>query len=115
MKILERMDAGEATPMDLEVMESVQGNIIGHCLCLLGDSMAMPISSMIRRFRPEFEAHIEEMAKRRQQEEMLTHEPIARVTDEPLEGAAMIGLGVETHPQRARTGDEQPDGHGGSV
>ena len=44
VKILERIDRGEATPMDLDVMESVQENIIGNCLCLLGDSMAMPIS-----------------------------------------------------------------------
>jgi NADH-quinone oxidoreductase subunit F len=58
VKMLERIDAGEATPMDLDVMESVQGNIIGNCLCLLGDSMAMPISAMIKRFRPEFESHI---------------------------------------------------------
>ena len=62
--MLERIDRGEATPMDLEVMADVQGNIIGNCLCLLGDSMAMPVGSMIRRFRPEFEAHIEAAALR---------------------------------------------------
>src|ERR671930_321584 len=50
-KMLERIDSGEATPMDLDVMESVQGNIIGNCLCLPGDSMAMPIGSMIEHFR----------------------------------------------------------------
>ena len=64
VKMLERIDRGEATPMDLEVMADVQGNIIGNCLCLLGDSMAMPVGSMIRRFRPEFEAHIEAAALR---------------------------------------------------
>ncbi|MFN8133430.1 MAG: NADH-quinone oxidoreductase subunit NuoF [Solirubrobacteraceae bacterium] len=57
--MLERIDRGEATPMDLDIMASVQGHIMGHCLCVLGDSMAMPISSMIKHFRPEFEAHIE--------------------------------------------------------
>jgi NADH-quinone oxidoreductase subunit F len=56
--------------MDLEVMESVQGNIIGNCLCLLGDSMAMPIAAMIRRFRPEFEKHIEAAAGRRERDEV---------------------------------------------
>ncbi len=59
VKMLERIDLGEATPMDLEVMSSVQEHIIGHCLCVLGDSMAMPIGSMIARFRDEFEAHME--------------------------------------------------------
>ena len=57
--MLERIDTGEATPMDLEIMASVQDHIIGHCLCVLGDAMAMPIGSMIVKFRDEFEAHIE--------------------------------------------------------
>ncbi len=57
--MLQRIDRGEATPMDLEIMASVQDHIIGHCLCVLGDAMAMPIGSMIAKFRGEFEAHIE--------------------------------------------------------
>jgi NADH-quinone oxidoreductase subunit F len=60
VKMLERIDSGEATPMDLDVMASVQANIIGNCLCVLGDSMAMPVGSMIKHFRPEFEAHMEQ-------------------------------------------------------
>jgi NADH-quinone oxidoreductase subunit F len=59
VKMLERIDAGEATPMDLEIMASVQEHIIGNCLCVLGDAMAMPIGSMIAKFRDEFEAHME--------------------------------------------------------
>jgi NADH-quinone oxidoreductase subunit F len=60
VKMLERIDSGEATPADLDVMADVQTNIIGNCLCVLGDSMAMPIGSMIEKFRDEFERHIEE-------------------------------------------------------
>jgi NADH-quinone oxidoreductase subunit F len=59
VKMLERIDTGEATPMDIEIMASVQDHIIGNCLCVLGDAMAMPIGSMIAKFRDEFEAHIE--------------------------------------------------------
>ena len=59
VKMLERIQRGEATPMDLDIMASVQERIIGHCLCVLGDSMAMPIGSMIAKFRDEFEAHNE--------------------------------------------------------
>ncbi|MBA3302150.1 MAG: NADH-quinone oxidoreductase subunit NuoF [Thermoleophilaceae bacterium] len=59
VKMLERVRSGEATPMDLEIISQVQGNIIGNCLCVLGDSMAMPVLSMIEKFRPEFEAHME--------------------------------------------------------
>ena len=59
VKMLERVISGEATPMDLDVIASVQENIIGHCLCVLGDSMAMPVGSMVAKFRDEFEAAIE--------------------------------------------------------
>jgi NADH-quinone oxidoreductase subunit F len=55
VKMLERMVRGEATPMDLDIVSSVQQNIIGHCLCVLGDSMAMPVGAMVRKFRDEFE------------------------------------------------------------
>jgi len=59
VKMLGRIESGEATPMDLDIMASVCDEIIGNCLCVLGDAMAMPIGSMIAKFRPEFEAQIE--------------------------------------------------------
>jgi NADH-quinone oxidoreductase subunit F len=70
VKTLERIDAGEGTPMDLDIMAQVQENIIGNCLCVLGDSMAMPIGSMIVHFREEFEEHMEAARTRRDLEEM---------------------------------------------
>jgi NADH-quinone oxidoreductase subunit F len=59
VKMLERVVRGEATPMDLDIIASVQENIIGHCLCVLGDAMAMPIGTMVAKFRDEFEEYIE--------------------------------------------------------
>ena len=59
VRMLERIAAGEATPMDLDIMASVQEHIIGNCLCVLGDAMAMPIGSMIVKFREELESHME--------------------------------------------------------
>ena len=59
VKVLERLNAGEGTPMDIDVIASVQENIIGNCLCVLGDSMAMPVGSMVAKFRSEFEAALE--------------------------------------------------------
>jgi NADH-quinone oxidoreductase subunit F len=64
VNMLERIDSGEATPMDIEIMASVQEHIMGNCLCVLGDAMAMPIGSMIAKFREEFEAHIEQARAR---------------------------------------------------
>jgi NADH-quinone oxidoreductase subunit F len=83
VKMLERIDAGLATPMDLDIMASVQTEIIGNCLCVLGDAMAMPIGSMIEKFRGEFEEHIE----RRRAALELGPVPV----DEP----PIIGVGVE--------------------
>jgi NADH-quinone oxidoreductase subunit F len=58
VKMLGRVTRGEATPMDLDIISSVQENIIGHCLCVLGDSMAMPVGAMVRKYREEFEQAI---------------------------------------------------------
>src|SRR3954447_25306213 len=59
VKMLERVQTGEATPMDLDITASVCDQILGNCLCVLGDSMAMPIGAMIKHFRQEFEDYIE--------------------------------------------------------
>src|ERR671933_381734 len=52
------------TEADLDLMAHVQTNIMGNCLCVLGDSMAMPVGSMIEKFRDEFEEHIEAARRR---------------------------------------------------
>jgi NADH-quinone oxidoreductase subunit F len=62
LKMLRRIELGEATPMDLEIMASVQEHIIGNCL---GDSMAMPIGSIIAKFKDELEAHMQDTRLRR--------------------------------------------------
>jgi NADH-quinone oxidoreductase subunit F len=63
-KMVERIYSGEATPMDLDIMASVCEQIIGNCLCVLGDAMAMPIGSMVKKFRTELEAEIEAARER---------------------------------------------------
>jgi len=64
LKMVRRIQGGEATPMDLDIMASVQERIIGNCLCVLGDAMAMPVGSMVEKFRPELEAEIEAARER---------------------------------------------------
>jgi len=66
VKMVGRIKDGTATPMDLDIMASVQDRIIGNCLCVLGDAMAMPVGSMIAKFRGEFEAEIEAARERRE-------------------------------------------------
>jgi NADH-quinone oxidoreductase subunit F len=81
VKMLQRIDAGEATPMDLDIMASVQEQIIGNCLCVLGDAMAMPIGSMVAKFREEFEEHID---RRRAERDL----PVPHVEPVLIQGAA---------------------------
>ncbi|MBK5229623.1 MAG: NADH-quinone oxidoreductase subunit NuoF [Thermoleophilia bacterium] len=64
-KMLQRVRDGLATPMDIDIIASVQQQIMGNCLCVLGDAMAMPVSSMVTKFRDEFEAHIEQARRER--------------------------------------------------
>jgi NADH-quinone oxidoreductase subunit F len=81
VKMLERIRSGEATPMDLDIMASVQEQIIGNCLCVLGDAMAMPIGSMVEKFREELEAEIEAARERAEGAELADVIPIG-VADE---------------------------------
>jgi NADH-quinone oxidoreductase subunit F len=64
VKMLERVQTGEATPMDLDIVASVCEQIMGNCLCVLGDAMAMPVGAMVKNFRDEFEAYIETARER---------------------------------------------------
>ncbi|MEO8093276.1 MAG: NADH-quinone oxidoreductase subunit NuoF [bacterium] len=80
VKMLERVTRGEATPMDLDIISSVQENIIGNCLCVLGDSMAMPVGSMVAKFRDEFE---ETIARARDEVPVPAAGPAAPLAPEP--------------------------------
>jgi NADH-quinone oxidoreductase subunit F len=64
VKMLERVQTGEATPMDLDIVASVCEQIMGNCLCVLGDAMAMPVGAMIKHFRQEFEDYIDTARER---------------------------------------------------
>jgi NADH-quinone oxidoreductase subunit F len=88
VKMLERIAAGEATPMDLDIMASVCTNIIGNCLCVLGDAMAMPIGSMIAKFRDEFEQTIERARREREDalSDQLASEAALAAQGTPLDG-----------------------------
>ena len=58
VQILRAIESGEASDNDLEVLLDVCDRIIGKCLCVLGDSAAMPVASCVTKFRDEFRAHL---------------------------------------------------------
>lgn len=57
-RILHRIEHGEGRSEDLDLLDSVAGNIMGRTICALGDAAAMPVQSFIKHFRKEFEYHV---------------------------------------------------------
>jgi NADH-quinone oxidoreductase subunit F len=58
--ILERLERGDATQGELDLLLSVCDRILGNCLCPLGDAAAMPVASYVAKFRDEYQRHIDE-------------------------------------------------------
>jgi NADH-quinone oxidoreductase subunit F len=59
VQLMRAVEEGTATERDLELTLDVCDRIIGKCLCVLGDSAAMPVASCVTKFRDEFRAHLE--------------------------------------------------------
>lgn len=57
-RILKRIEEGQGRAEDLDLLDSVAGNIQGRTICALGDAAAMPVRSFVKHFRAEFEHHI---------------------------------------------------------
>lgn len=58
--ILERIEEGHGKDGDIDLLLDVCDNMRGKTFCPLGDGAINPVSSAIKHFRPEFEAHIKE-------------------------------------------------------
>ncbi|HKD93639.1 MAG TPA: NADH-ubiquinone oxidoreductase-F iron-sulfur binding region domain-containing protein, partial [Gaiellaceae bacterium] len=59
VQLMRAVEEGTATERDLELTLDVCDRIIGKCLCVLGDSAAMPVASCVTKFRDEMRAHLE--------------------------------------------------------
>jgi NADH-quinone oxidoreductase subunit F len=60
VQLLTKIEEGEAEPYDLELLEQVCDRMLGRSLCALGDFAVYPVSSYLRKYRAEFEAHVAE-------------------------------------------------------
>ena len=58
-RMVQRIENGHGRPEDLDLLDSVAGNIMGRTICALGDAAAMPVRSFVKHFRDEFAHHIE--------------------------------------------------------
>jgi NADH-quinone oxidoreductase subunit F len=54
-KILKRMNKGEASQADIDLLYKVATNIEGNTICALGEAAAWPVRFTLERFRDEFE------------------------------------------------------------
>ncbi len=59
-RMMNRMVTGQATIEEIDLLEQVTRQVEGHTICALGDAAAWPIQGLIRHFRPEMEARIEQ-------------------------------------------------------
>jgi len=59
VQLLTKLEEGRAERSDLDLLENVCDRILGKSLCALGDFAVYPVSSYLRKFRAEFEAHVD--------------------------------------------------------
>ena len=62
-RMMARMVAGNANLEEIDLLEQVTRQVEGHTICALGDAAAWPIQGLIKNFRPELEARIEQAKK----------------------------------------------------
>lgn len=59
-KILKRIEKGDGTRQDLDLLLSVCDNIEGNTICALGDAAAWPVRGFVKKFRDEFESRVQD-------------------------------------------------------
>jgi NADH-quinone oxidoreductase subunit F len=60
---MDRMVKGNAQKREIDMLFDVTKQIEGHTICALGDAAAWPIQGLIRHFRPEMEARIDQYTR----------------------------------------------------
>jgi len=58
-KSLDRFHAGGGIRKDIDNMQYLGENMLGRTFCPLGDAAALPTISIVKKYREEFEAHLE--------------------------------------------------------
>ena len=58
-RMVNRIEHGQGRAEDLDLLDSVAGNIMGRTICALGDAAAMPVRGFLKHYRDEFAYHIE--------------------------------------------------------
>ncbi|QGQ18608.1 NADH-quinone oxidoreductase subunit NuoF [Cellulomonas sp. JZ18] len=56
LQVLQRLEAGQGTSGDIDLLLDLCDNILGRSFCALGDGATSPVTSAVKYFREEFEA-----------------------------------------------------------
>jgi NADH-quinone oxidoreductase subunit F len=57
-KMLDRFHAGMGRKEDIDLIDELSKNMLGKTFCPLGDAAALPTISIVKKWRGEFEAHL---------------------------------------------------------
>jgi NADH-quinone oxidoreductase subunit F len=58
VQLLTVLEDGRGGLADLDLLDNVCDRMLGKSLCALGDFAVYPVSSYLRKYRDEFEAHV---------------------------------------------------------
>ncbi len=58
VQVLRRIEAGDATMTDIDMLADITDSVVGKSFCALGDGAGSPITSSLKYFRDEYEQHI---------------------------------------------------------
>jgi NADH-quinone oxidoreductase subunit F len=72
-KILWKIETGQGSMSDIDLLWDIQRKIEGNTICPLGDAAAWPVAASIRHFRDEFEWHVNNPELCRKQNFGLAH------------------------------------------
>lgn len=81
-KLLYKIESGNGSLEDIDLLWDIQRRIEGNTICPLGDAAAWPVAAAIRHFRDEFEWHILNPRESQQRNYGLAHyaDPLEPVT-----------------------------------
>jgi NADH-quinone oxidoreductase subunit F len=60
VQLLHKIEEGQASQGELDLLLSVCDRMLGKCLCALGDFAAGPVVEYVAKFREEFQQHLDE-------------------------------------------------------
>ena len=88
MRMMERLITGDAEIEEIDMLQEVTKQIEGHTICALGDAAAWPIQGLIRHFRGDIEARIQQ-----RQSKLLEERKVLPKVQQPIKEEIDYSLG----------------------